>query len=62
MKTTKLTLRLPVGLHRRIVTLGDASFRSLNSEIVYLLNVALDHLDAENGGTKIVPQEEKHDG
>lgn len=49
-------------MHSRIVTLGDASFRSLNSEIVYLLNVALDHLDAENGGTKIVPQEEKHDG
>ncbi|KWX04990.1 hypothetical protein TH66_04275 [Carbonactinospora thermoautotrophica] len=43
MSTEKrISLRLPAELHERLVARATADRRSLNSEIVYLLEVALD--------------------
>ncbi|MFD8983951.1 Arc family DNA-binding protein [Streptomyces sp. NPDC059564] len=37
----QLTLRLPDDIHARLTAQAEADRRSLNSEIVYLLEVAL---------------------
>jgi predicted HicB family RNase H-like nuclease len=38
----RITLRLPDDVHARLVAQADTDRRSLNSEIVHLLEVALD--------------------
>lgn len=40
---TRITLRLPVELHARILDAAQGDMRSLNAEIVYLLTQALDN-------------------
>jgi hypothetical protein len=37
----RITLRLPAGLHARVTAQAERDRRSLNSEIVYLLESAL---------------------
>jgi hypothetical protein len=41
----RISLRLPADLHSRLVDRARADRRSLNSEIVYLLEGALDTVD-----------------
>lgn len=41
-ETTRITLRLPADLHARLSDHARHERRSLNSEIVYLLEVALE--------------------
>lgn len=38
-ETTRITLRLPAGLHAWLVAEAKSAHRSLNSEIVYRLEV-----------------------
>ena len=44
----KFTLRIPEDLHERLTTQADTDRRSLNSEILHLLDVALTAVDADD--------------
>ncbi|MFJ7065421.1 Arc family DNA-binding protein [Streptomyces sp. NPDC101115] len=44
----KLTLRVPDDLHERLTSQADTDRRSLNSEILYLLEVALDTMRGDD--------------
>ncbi|MGW6292239.1 Arc family DNA-binding protein [Streptomyces sp. NPDC055058] len=44
----RISLRLPTELHARLVEEARADRRSLNSEIIHLLEVALGSLDGDD--------------
>ena len=48
MDETRLTVRLPKKLHGRIKALADEDHRSLNAELVWLLEAAVEY--EESGG------------
>lgn len=41
MKTIRITLRIPEEIHRRVVVLSDRDHRSLNREIVHLVELGM---------------------
>ncbi|MFF8913699.1 Arc family DNA-binding protein [Streptomyces sp. NPDC015032] len=47
-ETARITLRLPKDLHERLVEEARSGRRSLNSEIVHLLEVALSPADGDD--------------
>jgi predicted HicB family RNase H-like nuclease len=47
-ETTRITLRLPVNLHEWLVAQAQSARRSLNSEIVYRLEVERDAAPADS--------------
>jgi hypothetical protein len=46
-KPVSINVRLPKPLHERIVERANEDIRSVNSEIQWLLTLALDRLDEE---------------
>jgi predicted HicB family RNase H-like nuclease len=44
----RITLRLPDDVHARLVAQAETDRRSLNSEIVHLLEVALDTVEGDD--------------
>lgn len=55
MDDKRITLRIPVDIHARLVEQASADRRSLNSEILYLLETALGGAggDADPSGARI---------
>lgn len=49
--TVKFTLRIPDDLHARIAAQAKADLRSLNAEMLYLLQVGLETVASRNGGS-----------
>ncbi|WP_405968176.1 Arc family DNA-binding protein [Streptomyces sp. NBC_00015] len=43
----RITLRLPAGLHERLAERARADRRSLNSEILHLLEAAISRADSD---------------